>query len=92
LAALEAMGCQVPVISTNAGGIPEINIHGVTGYLTEVGDTESMAKYALELLSDEDKLNTFKKNALEQAQKFRIDLIVPMYEQLYESLVPATTI
>lgn len=87
LAALEAMGCQVPVISTNAGGIPEINIHGVTGYLTEVGDTEAMARYSLELLSDEETLKTFKQNALEQAQKFRIDRIVPMYESLYESLL-----
>jgi glycosyltransferase involved in cell wall biosynthesis len=77
LAALEAMGCQVPVISSNAGGIPEINIHGVTGYLTDVGDVESMAKYSIELLSDETKLNTFKENALAQAQRFNINNIVP---------------
>ena len=69
LAALEAMACRVPVISSNAGGIPEINIHGVTGYLTDVGDIESMAKYSLELLRDETKLEQFKENALNQAQK-----------------------
>ncbi len=87
LAALEAMGCQVPVISSNAGGIPEINIHGVTGYLTDVGDVNAMAAYSLELLQDEAKLSLFKKNALEQAQKFNIDRIVPQYEALYMSLI-----
>jgi N-acetyl-alpha-D-glucosaminyl L-malate synthase BshA len=87
LAALEAMGCQVPVISSNAGGIPEINIHGVTGFLTEVGDVEAMANYSLELLTNEVKLAQFKQNAWQQAQKFNIDNIVPMYEKLYKSLV-----
>lgn len=87
LAALEAMGCQVPVISTNAGGIPEINIHGVTGYLTEVGDIDAMAKYTIELLTDEPKLASFKKNALEQAQKFKLANIIPLYEELYESVL-----
>lgn len=87
LAALEAMGCKVPVISSNAGGIPEINIHGVTGYLTEVGDVESMAKYSIELLSDEAKLNTFKENALAQAQRFNINNIVPQYEALYQQVL-----
>lgn len=91
LAALEAMGCQVPVISSNAGGIPEINIHGVTGYLTEVGDVEAMAAYSIELLTNEEKLVQFKKNALEQAQKFNIDRIIPMYEELYESVLSAHT-
>jgi N-acetyl-alpha-D-glucosaminyl L-malate synthase BshA len=91
LAALEAMGCQVPVISSNAGGIPEINIHGVTGYLTEVGDVEAMAAYSIELLTNEEKLLQFKKNALEQAQKFNIDRIIPMYEELYESVLSAHT-
>ncbi len=87
LAALEAMGCEVPVISSNAGGIPEINIHGVTGFLTEVGDIDAIAKYSLELLQDEDKLKLFKKNALAQAQKFNINNIIPLYENLYASLV-----
>jgi N-acetyl-alpha-D-glucosaminyl L-malate synthase BshA len=87
LAALEAMGCEVPVISSNAGGIPEINIHVVTGFLTEVGDIDAIAKYSLELLKDEDKLKLFKKNALAQAQKFNINNIIPLYENLYASLV-----
>jgi N-acetyl-alpha-D-glucosaminyl L-malate synthase BshA len=87
LAALEAMGCEVPVISSNAGGIPEINIHGLTGYLTEVGDIEAMAKYSIDLLSDYDKLMTFKKNALAQAQKFNINNIIPLYEKLYDSVM-----
>lgn len=87
LAALEAMGCQVPVISSNAGGIPEINIHGVTGFLTPVGDTEAMAAHSIDLLSDEVKLNQFKQNALNQAQRFNIDAIIPAYEKLYNSVV-----
>ncbi len=87
LAALEAMACRVPVISSNAGGIPEINIHGVTGFLTEVGDVDAMAAFSLELLSDEVKLEKFKKNALHQAQKFHISHIIPMYEKLYESVL-----
>jgi N-acetyl-alpha-D-glucosaminyl L-malate synthase BshA len=87
LAALEAMGCQVPVISTNAGGIPEINIHGVTGYLTNVGDVEAMANYAISLLSNEEQLSQFKANALAQAQKFNIDSIIPMYEKLYNEVL-----
>ena len=91
LSALEAMGCQVPVISSNAGGIPEINIHGVTGYLTDVGDVDAMAKYSIELLSNEDKLIEFKQNALNQALKFNINNIIPQYEKLYESLVPKPT-
>jgi glycosyltransferase involved in cell wall biosynthesis len=87
LAALEAMACRVPVISSNAGGIPEINIHGVTGYLTDVGDIELMAKYSLDLLKDEAKLEQFKENALNQAQKFHINNIIPLYEALYERVL-----
>jgi len=87
LAALEAMGCKVPVISSNAGGIPEINIHGVTGYLTDVGDVESMAKFSLDLLTNDVKLNQFKQNALDQAQKFNINTIVPVYEKLYQQVL-----
>jgi N-acetyl-alpha-D-glucosaminyl L-malate synthase BshA len=87
LAALEAMGCKVPVISSNAGGIPEINIHGVTGFLTDVGDVESMAKFSLELLTNDVKLNQFKQNALDQAHKFNINTIVPVYEKLYQQVL-----
>lgn len=89
LAALEAMGCQVPVISSNAGGLPEINIHGQTGFLTEVGDTDAIADYAIQLLSDAHLHAEFKKNALEQAQKFNIDTILPQYEALYNQAIQA---
>jgi N-acetyl-alpha-D-glucosaminyl L-malate synthase BshA len=87
LAALEAMGCEVPVVSTNAGGIPEINLHGITGYLTEVGDTDAMAKYALEILSDKTTHDRFKKQALEQAQRYKLANIIPLYEALYERVL-----
>lgn len=87
LAALEAMGCQVPVVSSNAGGIPEINIHGVTGYLCDVGDVDSMARFSIELLSDEDKLVQFKYNALQQALQFNIDHVIPQYEKLYKEVL-----
>lgn len=83
LAALEAMAAGMPVVSTNAGGLPEINIHGVTGYLSDVGDVKDMSKNAIDILSDSDKHATFKQNALEQAKKFDISNIIPQYEQLY---------
>jgi len=91
LAALEAMGCQVPVISSNAGGIPEINLHGVTGYMADVGNVDAMAAYSLELLKDENKLKQFKQNALNQALRFNINEIVPMYETLYQQVLEQAT-
>jgi len=87
LAALEAMACEVPVISSNAGGLPEVNIHGVTGFLSDVGDYESMAQNALTLLEDEDLLKTYRYNAVEQARKFDISIILPQYEAYYEKVV-----
>ncbi len=87
LAALEAMACEVPVISTNTGGIPEVNVEGITGFLSDVGDIESMAKNALYILSDDSILKTFKSNALKQAQSFHIDKILPMYEEVYKNLM-----
>lgn len=87
LAALEAMAAEVPVISTNAGGLPEININGVTGYMTNVGDVQEMCNKAIEILKDPAIHNQFKANALEQAKKFDIDNIVPLYEDLYSRLV-----
>ncbi|MDQ3052249.1 MAG: N-acetyl-alpha-D-glucosaminyl L-malate synthase BshA [Bacteroidota bacterium] len=87
LAALEAMACQVPVLSSDAGGMPELNIHGVTGYLSKVGDVNEMAKHAIELLSDNDKLQRFRKNALEQAKRFDIQVIMPQYEKFYQRVI-----
>jgi len=87
LAALEAMACQVPVISSNAGGLPEVNIHGVTGCLADVGDYESMAQHALMLLQDEAMLKVYRQNALEQAQKFDISIVLPQYEAYYKKVV-----
>ncbi len=90
LAALEAMACEVPVISTNVGGLPEVNIHGETGFLSEVGDIEQMAHNAITILSDETLLQQFRKNALAQARRFDIDKILPEYEAYYEEVLKAS--
>lgn len=87
LAALEAMAMGVPVISSNTGGIPEVNEHGFSGFLSNVGNTDDMAKNAVDLLSDKNKLIRFKKQALQQADKFRLNRILPQYEKLYEEVV-----
>ena len=87
LAALEAMACEVPVISTNTGGIPEVNIDGETGFTSQVGDVEGMSKNAIKLLQNEDMLKAFKKNALKQALNFHIDKILPLYEYEYTKVL-----
>jgi N-acetyl-alpha-D-glucosaminyl L-malate synthase BshA len=87
LAALEAMACHVPVISSNAGGIPEINIHGKTGYVSEVGDVEDMAANALKLLMDQSLLNEFRENAYKHARNYDVDKIMPKYLEFYESVI-----
>lgn len=92
LAALEAMSCEVPVISSNIGGLPELNVHGKTGYLCDVGDIESYAKYAIELLSDEEKLNTFRTNALEHSKNYSIDIILPQYEEYYQEVIERASV
>ena len=84
LAALEAMASSVPVISSNTGGIPEVNIHGVSGFLSNVGDVADMTKNAIYILSDADRLKTFKENARNEALKFDLHTIVPQYEAIYE--------
>ncbi len=85
LSALEAMASGVPVISSNTGGIPEVNLNGFSGYLSDVGNVDEMSKKALYILKDESVLNTFKNNAKAQASKFDILKIVPEYEAIYEA-------
>ena len=83
LAALEAMACGVPVISTNTGGLPEVNKQGVSGYLSDVGNVEEMTQNAINILSDKTTLDTFKQQARKTAAQFDIHKIVPVYEKLY---------
>ncbi len=87
LAALEAMACAVPVISSNVGGLPEVNIHGETGYLADVGDVAKMAEYTLDIIQDEATLLRFREKALAQARRFDIDIILPQYEAYYEAVL-----
>ncbi|HWD88981.1 MAG TPA: N-acetyl-alpha-D-glucosaminyl L-malate synthase BshA [Mucilaginibacter sp.] len=87
LAALEAMACKVPVISSNAGGLPELNIDGVTGFLKDVGDIQGMAESAVYILEDEDRLKTFKENSLKRAKEFDLSLILPKYENYYIEVI-----
>jgi len=87
LAALEAMACKVPVISSNAGGLPELNIDGVTGYLKDVGDVDGMAEKAIYILEDEARLAQFKDNALARAKEFDLTNILPQYENYYAEVL-----
>jgi L-malate glycosyltransferase len=87
LSALEAMACEVPVISSNAGGLPEINIHGETGFTAAPGDIETMAGYALQLLGDPQLHARFRKQAFARAQEFSLERILPQYEAYYEQVI-----
>ena len=84
LAALEAMALEVPVISTDVGGIPEVNIHGETGYLSKVGDVEEMAQNAVSILSSSEKHKQFRAQSLAKSHEFHVDIILPQYESLYK--------
>lgn len=87
LAALEAMACEVPVVSSNAGGLPEVNFDGITGYTSDVGDIDSMARNAIRILKDDATLDKFRKNALEQAKQFDLDNILTHYEDYYQHII-----
>lgn len=87
LAALEAMAAHTPVISSNAGGIPEVNIQGETGFLAEIGNVEAMSNYTIKLLSNEELLVQMKKNAKEQAIKFDLKNVLPVYEEMYRTTI-----
>ena len=87
LAALEAMAANTPVISTNTGGLPEVNIHGKTGFLSNVGDVKDMANNALNILESDQNLVMFKKNAKEHTKQFSLDHILPIYEEIYNSVL-----
>ena len=87
LAALEAMAVGVPVISSNTGGIPEVNVQGETGYLSNVGDVEDMAKNAIHLLQNETMFQEFRQNSLNRAKVFSLKNVLPLYEDIYDRLV-----
>src|SRR5690606_22706540 len=90
LAALEAMACRVPVVATNVGGIPELMVDNVTGFMSNVGDVEAMANNALYILEDCDRLLQFKEAALARAKEFELSLILPKYEAYYEKIIAAS--
>jgi len=86
LAALEALACQVPIITSNAGGLPELNVQGVTGFMSNIGDVADMVKNATYILQDEN-LPRFKANALARAQEFDLKNILPHYENFYKKVI-----
>nr|WP_294794896.1 N-acetyl-alpha-D-glucosaminyl L-malate synthase BshA [uncultured Mucilaginibacter sp.] len=87
LAALEAMACKVPVISTNTGGLPELNLEGVTGFLRDIGDIDGMAESSIYILEDDSRLASFKENALARAKEFELSKILPLYESYYAEVI-----
>ena len=87
LAALEAMACKVPIITTNAGGLPELNVDGFCGYMSNVGDVDDMAAHAIEILKDDETLKRFKENAFTRAQDFDLKKILPEYISFYKEVI-----
>ena len=87
LAALEAMACKVPIITSNTGGLPELNVNGITGFMDDIGDIDAMAKHAVYILSDDKRLMAFKENALKRAKDFDLGLILPLYENYYKEVL-----
>ena len=91
LAALEAMACKVPVITSNAGGLPELIINGVTGFMNNVGDIDAMAAQSIFILRDNEQLAAFKEGALNRAKEFELSLILPIYEQFYMDVIASAS-
>ncbi|MFM7022402.1 MAG: N-acetyl-alpha-D-glucosaminyl L-malate synthase BshA [Flavobacteriales bacterium] len=87
LAALESMAAGTPVVSSNTGGIPEVNIHGATGFLADVGDVEAMADFAIQILLDENLLKEMSANARKRSVEFSLENVLPKYLDLYRSLL-----
>ena len=87
LAALEAMAWSVPIISSNSGGLPEVNFDGFSGFLSDVGNIDEMASNALKIVENDVVLNQFRTNALETAKKFDIKNILPLYEEVYRKAI-----
>ena len=87
LAALEAMALKVPVISTNTGGLKELNINGNSGYTSEIGDINSMASNAIKILSDKSLKKKYRSQAFENAKKYDIKKIIPLYENIYDEAI-----
>jgi N-acetyl-alpha-D-glucosaminyl L-malate synthase BshA len=92
LSALEAMACSVPVVSSSVGGLPELQVHGETGYIAEIGDIDRMSRYAIDLLSNPTKHELFSKAARARALEFDASKIVPMYERYYEKVLAASEV
>ena len=80
------MAAKTPVISTNTGGLPEVNVHGKTGFLSDLGNVDEMAENAIMLLKNKDLLDEFKANAQLQAREFSIDKVLPLYKEVYRSV------
>ncbi len=87
LAALEAMAEGVPVISSNTGGIPEVNVHGESGFLSNVGDVEDMAQNTLKILRKEEDMHQFRQKALNRSKVFSLENMLPKYESIYFELL-----
>ena len=87
MVALEAMASRVPVVSSNTGGIPEVNIHGKSGFLSDVGNVEEMATNGIKILESDETLSRFKSQAFEVAKTFDLDEVLPRYLELYHRLI-----
>ena len=92
LSALEAMACGIPCVTSNAGGLPEVNLDGETGFVCEVGDVEAMGNAGVRILKEEKLWKTFSDNAISRAQQFDIEKVVPLYEDYYKRVLQQAAI